>query len=157
MLGVGGERGRTARTFATCEVHCAIREANSLTFLAGFGLGCEFPVADLAPVLRTVHRLDISSNPDLEGGTSANTLMALSATVAPNISALSRLLFSGIQISLQISLYPQGVLHVTPNLISVRISRTEATGTIPDCMIQTHLRELEMSSNALSGPTARTV
>ena len=38
-----------------------------------------------------------------------------------------------------------------PNLISVRISKTEAKGTIPNCMIQTHLRELEMSSNALSG------
>ena len=43
------------------------------------------------------------------------------------------------------------MLRVTPNLISVRISQTEATGTIPGCMIQTHLRELEMSSNALSG------
>jgi len=149
------EKGKDGTDF--CHMRGSLcNSAGELTHLhlAGFGLSCEFPVADLAPVLRTVHRLDISSNPDLEGGTNAaNTFMALSATVAPNMThfhASNSPVFRSS--SATSDTFPAAVCSVLPpNLISVRISKTEAKGTIPGCMIQTHLRELEMSSNALSG------
>ena len=149
------EKGKDDTDF--CHMRGSLcNSAGELTHLhlAGFGLSCEFPVADLAPVLRTVHRLDISSNPDLESGTNAaNTFMALSATVAPNMThfhASKSPVFRST--SATSNTFPAAVCSVLPpNLISVRISQTEAKGTIPDCMIQTHLRELEMSSNALSG------
>ena len=149
------EKGKDGTDF--CHMRGSLcNSAGELTHLhlAGFGLSCEFPVADLAPVLRTVHRLDISSNPDLESGTNAaNTFMALSATVAPNMThfhASNSPVFRSS--SATSDTFPAAVCSVLPpNLISVRISKTEAKGTIPGCMIQTHLRELEMSSNALSG------
>ena len=149
------EKGKDDTDF--CHMRGSLcNSAGELTHLhlAGFGLSCEFPVADLAPVLRTVHRLDISSNPDLESGTNAaNTFMALSATVAPNMTHFHAS-YSPVfrSTSATSDTFPAAVCSVLPpNLISVRISQTEAKGTIPDCMIQTHLRELEMSSNALSG------
>lgn len=147
------EKGKDGTDF--CHMRGSLcNSAGELTHLhlAGFGLSCEFPVADLAPVLRTVHRLDISSNPDLEGGTSAaNTLMALSATVAPNMTHFHASYSPVFRSASRLTFTPRVCSVLPPNLISVRISQTEATGTIPGCMIQTHLRELEMSSNALSG------
>ena len=130
---------------------------NSLTFtLRASGLACEFPWQIWRRCCaRCTDWTSAVTRP--EGGTSAaNTLMALSATVAPNMTHFHASYSPVFRSASRLTFTHRVCSMLPPNLISVRISRTEATGTIPDCMIQTHLRELEMSSNALS-VNARTV
>ena len=149
------EKGKEGTDF--CHMRGSMcNSAGELTHLhlAGFGLKCELPVLALQPVLQTVHRLDISSNPDLKGGANAaNTFMALSSTYAPNMThfhaSYSPVFRSDDGTT---NTFPDAVCLALPStLISVRISRTGAKGVVPDCMIQSHLRELEMSFNDISG------
>jgi len=43
---------------------------------ASFGMECEFPVADMAPVLASVERVEFGGNPRLTAAAGADTLAA---------------------------------------------------------------------------------